>query len=454
MVPMARIDSAFARDQLILMLREWYMHPSGQIPAYEFNFSDVNPPVHAWACWRVYHQGGRNRLFLARAFQKLLLNFTWWVNRKDIKGKHLFAGGFLGLDNIGVFDRSQTLPSGYSLEQADGTAWMAFYCGTMLRMALELAREDSAYEDLASKFLEHFVAIADAMNALGGVGLWDEEDGFFYDQLHVNGRTVPLRLRSLVGLIPVIASGVLEERLLNSLPGFRKRLDWFLEHRPDLAHHLAFREVCCLHDGKGVEHRMIAVSTRERLGRVLRYMLDENEFLSPYGIRSLSKYHQDHPYSVWVEGTEYKVRYTPGESDTAMFGGNSNWRGPIWLPINYLIVEALYRYYHFFGDDLQVECPTGSGKMMNLAEVAEELARRLCSLFLPDTNGNRPCHGGDELHAANQHWRDLILFHEYFHGDTGEGLGASHQTGWTALVASLLTGDVVPSHHVHHAQER
>ncbi len=444
MVPFARIDPHFARHQLVLLLREWYMHPSGQVPAYEFNFSDVNPPVHAWACWKVYQLGGRDRLFLARTFQKLLLNFTWWVNRKDVAGKHLFAGGFLGLDNIGVFDRSRPLPSGTHLEQADGTAWVAFYCATMLKMALELAREDAAYEDLASKFLEHFVAIADAMNALGGVGLWDEQDGFYYDQLHVDGRGMPLRIRSIVGLIPLIAAGVLEESLIQRLPGFRKRLHWFLENRPDLAHHLAFREVHCLHGEADHthEHRLLAIPTRERLERILRYMLDENEFLSPFGIRSLSRFHRDHPYSLWVDGAEQRVAYVPGESDVPLFGGNSNWRGPVWFPVNYLLIESLHRYHHFYGDDLRVECPTGSGRLMNLDEVAGELTRRLCSLFLPDASGRRPALAGDERYASDPHWKDLVLFHEYFQGDSGEGLGAAHQTGWTALVASLLTDDV------------
>ena len=439
MIPFAHLDADFAKQQLVLMLREWYMHPNGQIPAYEFAFSDVNPPVHAWAAWRVYKmtapRGHRDRLFLSRVFQKLLLNFTWWVNRKDVRGRHLFAGGFLGLDNIGVFDRSQTLPQGGYLEQADGTAWMAFYCATLLAMALELAQDDPAYEDLASKFFEHFVAIVDAMNTLGGSGLWDETDGFYYDQLHVDGRQVPLRVRSLVGLMPLCAVEVLDQDQLDRAPGFTKRLHWFIENRKDLRRHISYAE-SGPHYRRGA--RLLAIPSRERLERVLRLMLDENEFLSPYGIRSMSRYHREHPYMLnEVNGTE-AVRYVPGESSTALFGGNSNWRGPVWFPINYLLIEALERYYHFYGDTLMVECPTGSGRRLNLAEVARELATRLTRLFLRDGQGRRPCHGDDPRFIGDPHWRDLLLFHEYFHGDTGRGLGASHQTGWTALVTRLL----------------
>jgi hypothetical protein len=439
MLPLARIDPALAQEQLVLFLREWYMHPNGQLPAYEWALSDVNPPVHAWACWRVYKitgpPGNRDAFFLSRVFQKLLINFTWWVNRKDIEGKHLFAGGFLGLDNIGLFDRSQPLPNGGRLEQADGTAWMAFYCGTMLSMALELARVNPAYEDVASKFFEHFVAIADAMNTLGGTGLWDDTDGFYYDRLHTNGRVILTRIRSLVGLIPLFAVEVLEDEVLERLPGFRKRLQWFLENRQDLAQHIAYMEAGC---GSCQGRRLLAIPSRARLEQVLHRLLDENEFLSPHGIRSVSRFHKDHPYVCSAGGQENRVAYVPGDSDSGMFGGNSNWRGPVWFPVNYLLIEALERYHHFYGDGLRVECPTGSGRLMNLAEVACELAARLTRIFLPDGQGRRPCHGSEHRFAADPHWRDLILFYEYFHGDNGRGLGASHQTGWTALVARLL----------------
>ena len=439
MVPFARIDPHFAKEQLLLLLREWYMHPNGQIPAYEFSFGDVNPPVHAWACWRVYKmtgpRGKRDRVFLERAFHKLLLNFTWWVNRKDPDGRNLFAGGFLGLDNIGVFDRSRPLPTGGHLEQADGTAWMAFYCVTMLAIALELASEDPAYEDVASKFFEHFIAIAEAINTLGGTGLWAEEDGFYYDQLHVDGMHTPLRIRSLVGLMPLIAVEVLEESKFGHLKGFQKRLEWFLENRPEVT-----RQIACMHardTGSGVQ-RLLAIPSRERLERVLRYLLDESEFLSPHGIRSVSRVHREHPYLLEVDGSVYRVDYDPGESSTGLFGGNSNWRGPVWFPLNYLLLESLERFHHFYGPDFTVECPVGSGRMLDLQGVARELAARLAGLFLPDPSGHRPCHGGDERFAADPHWKDLVLFHEYFHGDTGRGVGASHQTGWTALVVRCI----------------
>jgi len=443
MLPFARIDPVFAKEQLVLFLREWYMHPNGQLPAYEFALGDVNPPVHAWAAWRVYKlsapAGARDRLFLERVFQKLLLNFTWWVNRKDAGGNNLFSGGFLGLDNIGVFDRSKPLPTGGELEQADGTAWMAFYCTTMLSMALELAKENAAYEDLASKFFEHFVAIVDAMNSLGGTGLWDEEEGFYHDQLHVDGGTQPLRVRSMVGVIPLFAVEILDDATLAKLPGFRKRMEWFLENRKDLARHVAFGEKCSTRrDEAGRTLRLLAIPSRERLERVLRYLLDEREFLSPWGIRSLSKVHERQPFVLKAGGEEFRVDYAPGESVTATFGGNSNWRGPVWLPVNYLLIEALERYHHFFGDELRVECPVGSGQRLTLKEVAHELASRLARLFLPDERGRRPCHGDDERHAKDPAFRDLVLFHEYFHGETGRGLGASHQTGWTALVIRLI----------------
>ncbi len=438
MIPFARLDPQFAKEQLVLFLREWYLHPNGQIPAYEFNLGDVNPPVHAWACWRVYKmtgaRGSRDRLFLSRVFQKLLLNFTWWVNRKDTEGKNLFSGGFLGLDNIGVFDRSKPLPTGGHLEQADGTSWMAFYCSTMLSMALELARENPAYEDMASKFFEHFVAIADAMNNLGGHGLWDEEDGFYYDELQLDGRGILLKVRSLVGLTPLFAAEILEDEVIDGLPGFKRRLEWFLENRADLAAHIAY----CDRRVGGRGRRLLAIPSRERLERVLRYLLDEEEFLSPYGIRSLSRVHAGNPYRFFVGGDEHRVAYVPGESDSGLFGGNSNWRGPVWMPMNFLLVEALERYHHFYGDGFTVECPTGSGHRMNLGQVARAIAERLTSLFLADADGRRPCHGGDRRYAEDPGFEDLVLFHEYFHGDTGRGLGASHQTGWTALAVRLL----------------
>lgn len=438
MIPFARIDPHFAKEQLNLLLREWYMHPNGQIPAYEWNFSDVNPPVHAWACWRVYKmtgpRGGRDRLFLARVFQKLVVNFTWWVNRKDPGGKHLFSGGFLGLDNIGVFDRSKPLPTGGHLEQADGTAWMAFYCSTMLAMALELAEADPAYEDIASKFFEHFVAIADAMNNLGGTGLWHEEDGFYYDQLKLDGQSFPLRLRSMVGIIPLFAVEFIDDEQLDRLPGFAKRTCWFLKNRKDLSAHISY-----LTQGKlAAGRRLLAIPSRERLQRVLRYVFDEREFLSPHGVRSLSRIYQEQPFVLQAGGQEYRVDYVPGESDSGLFGGNSNWRGPVWLPTNFLLIEALERYHHFYGDGFTVEFPTGSGRWITLQEAAQELGRRLVKLFLPGADGKRICHGNMGSLADTDRMKDMVLFHEYFHGETGQGLGASHQTGWTALVARLI----------------
>ena len=435
-LPFAHLDPEFAKQQLELFLREWYMHPNGQIPAYEFAFSDVNPPVHAWAAWRVYKisgtYGSRDTDFLESVFHKLLLNFTWWVNRKDTEGNNIFSGGFLGLDNIGVFDRSRPLPTGGYLQQADGTAWMGFYCLTMLSIALELAQTRPAYEDMASKFFEHFVAICESVNTLGGNGLWDEEDGFYYDQLKIDGRTIPLKTRSLVGLLPMVAVEILDEETILSLKGFRRRMEWFLHYRPDLS------RLITIDNKSGRMHRLLAVPTQERLRRILKYLLDENEFFSPYGIRSLSKIHATQPYIFRADSQEYRVEYEPGEGNTHLFGGNSNWRGPVWFPINYLIVEALERYHHFYGDDFKVECPTGSGVLKNLREVADELSRRLIRIFLPDSTGNRPCHGDEKIYASDPHWKDLILFYEYFHGDTGRGCGANHQTGWTALVARLI----------------
>jgi hypothetical protein len=440
MITFATIDPQFAKDQLILMLREWYMHPNGQLPAYEFEFSDVNPPVHAWASWRVYKmtapRGQRDRAFLERVFQKLLINFTWWVNRKDVNGRNIFGGGFLGLDNIGVFDRSKPLPTGGTLDQADGTAWMAFYCSTMLSIALELAREDPVYEDVASKFFEHFVAIVDAMNNIGGNGLWDEQDGFYYDQLSLEGKSIPLRVRSMVGMIPLFAVEILDGNVIDKLKGFRKRMQWFLDHRQDLARNVSYMKP------KNSEHTqfLLAIPTQKRLQRVLKYLLDEKEFLSPHGIRSLSRIHLEHPYVFNYADKQYGVKYCPGESDSGLFGGNSNWRGPVWFPLNFIVIESLEKYHYFYGEDFKVESPTGSGRMLTLQQVADELGSRMMGLFLPDKNGRRPCHGDDPRFAEDANWKNLVLFHEYFHGETGKGLGASHQTGWTALVARLLVG--------------
>ena len=436
MIPYARIDQGFAKHQLLLLLREWYMAPNGQIPAYEFAFHDVNPPVHAWACWRVYKmtgpRGQRDHTFLQRAFHKLMLNFTWWVNQKDLTGRHVFGGGFLGLDNIGVFDRSQPLPTGGSLEQADGTAWMAFYCATMLSISLELAQYDQAYEDVASKFFEHFSSITHAINTIGGTGLWDAVDGFYYDQIHEGEGAERLRIRSLVGLLPLCAVEVLPIGRLQKLQGFNKRMNWFLKNRKELADHLVFI-------GSGEERKaLLAMPSREQLLQVLSYMLDEDEFLSPYGIRSLSKVHKQEPFVFKHDKDEYRVDYTPAESRTHMFGGNSNWRGPIWFPINFLLIEALERYGRFYGDDLKVECPTRSGNWITLQAVADELARRLTSLFRRDADGKRAFAGEDLRFRDDPHYRDLLWFYEYFDGDTGRGCGASHQTGWTALVARLF----------------
>lgn len=436
MIPMARVDVEFAKNQLILFLREWYMHPNGQIPAYEWALSDVNPPVHAWACWHVYKLCG-DKEFLARTFQKLLLNFTWWVNRKDTRGQHVFSGGFLGLDNIGVFDRSKPLPGGGTLDQADATAWMAFFCGCMLQMALELADENQAYSDMASKFFEHYVAIAEAMNTLHGTGLWEKEDGFYYDHLYRDGRSTAMRVRSLVGLIPLCTNVIIHESTLARLPSFQRRMNWFLKNRPQMSQHMAYMEQFCP-AGTSASMRLLAIPSTDRFRKLLAYMLDEKEFLSPFGIRSMSAIHKDKPFVFEYAGGKESVGYVPGESNTGMFGGNSNWRGPVWFPMNFLIVESLRQYHAFYGESFQVECPTGSGIMMNLHQVADEIERRLITLFKSDPQGQRPCHGKEPRYAEKADWQDLVLFYEYFHGDNGKGLGASHQTGWTALVATML----------------
>ena len=444
MIPFARIDPDFAKQQLLLFLREWYMHPNGQIPAYEFAFGDVNPPVHAWAAWRVYKisgaRGARDRGFLESVFQKLLLNFTWWVNRKDAEGNNLFSGGFLGLDNIGVFDRSQSIPGGGQLRQADGTAWMAFYANTMLSMALELAQQpdgsvNGAYEDMASKFFEHFIQIVDAMNSAGGTGLWDEQDGFYYDQIDFGTHTEALKTRSMVGLLPLIAVEVLDRDLMDKLPGFKKRFEWFLDNRPELARHISNANAEC---ELGHRKTLLAIPSREQLVRVLRYLLDESEFLSPHGIRGVSKCHESHPFTFRIDGQELRLDYAPAESNSYLFGGNSNWRGPVWLPVNYLLVEALERYHNYYGDSLKIETPTGSGRMLTLRGAALELQRRLAAIFLADKSGRRPVHGDCDLYAGDPHFKNLVLFYEYFHGDNGRGVGASHQTGWTALAVRCV----------------
>ena len=440
-IPLALVDPDFAKEQLTLMLREWYMHPNGQIPAYEWALGEVNPPVHAWAAWRVYkidkkRKGKGDREFLKRVFHKLMLNFTWWVNRKDAEGMNIFQGGFLGLDNIGVFDRNSPLPTGGFIEQSDGTSWMAMYTLNLLAIAMELAKEESCYEDVASKFWEHFIYIAHAISHRGhnGMGLWNQEDGFFYDVLKLpGGLQFPMKIRSMVGLIPLFAVETLEPELLDRLPDFKRRLEWFIDNRPDLTGGLA----CMRTPGKGAR-RLLSVANQEQLRAILVYMLDEREFLSPYGIRALSRFHQDNPYTLEVNGSEHRVDYQPAESSTALFGGNSNWRGPVWFPVNFLLVESLQKFHHYFGDSFLVEFPTGSGKRMTLWEVAAELSRRLASIFTRDAEGRRPVFGNLEKFQADPHWRDLLLFHEYFNGDSGVGVGASHQTGWTGLVTKLM----------------
>ena len=437
-VALALVDADFAKEQLVLLTREWYMHPNGQLPAYEWALGDVNPPVHAWAAWRVYkidkkQRGKGDRAFLVKVFHKLMLNFTWWVNRKDAEGMNIFQGGFLGLDNIGVFDRSAPLPTGGHLEQSDGTSWMAMYTLNLLAIAFELAKDDPAYEDVASKFWEHFLYIADSMCHHEGRSLWNEEDGFFYDVLHADGERTPIRARSMVGLIPLFAVETLDSEVLNRMPSFQRRMEWFIDNRPDLTSNLA-----CMRTAGENERRLLAIADADKLRRILQYMLDENEFLSPHGIRALSRHHAFNPYVLELGGTQHRVDYEPGESRTNLFGGNSNWRGPIWFPVNFLLVEALQRFHHYFGDDFKVECPTGSGNYLTLWDVAAEVSRRLSGIFLSDEEGRRPVFGNYSKFQQGDHWRDLIPFYEYFNGDTGAGIGASHQTGWTALVAKLL----------------
>jgi len=442
-IPLAQIDAEFAKHQLILLTRAWYMHPNGQIPAYEWAFGDVNPPVHAWAAWRVFQidrkqRGGRGDLaFLERVYHKLMLNFTWWVNRKDVQGRHIFQGGFLGLDNIGVFDRSAPLPTGGYINQADGTGWMAMYCLNLMRIALELARHDHVYEDIATKFFEHFLYIAKAMTNMAeqDIGLWDEEDQFFYDELYLpdGGAIVPLRVRSMVGLIPLFAVETLESDHLERLPQFKARLEWFLNYRPDLAN-----LVSRWHEPGLGDRRLLSLLRAHRMKALLRRMLDETEFLSDYGIRALSKAHEADPYVFEHQGHRLSVTYVPAESETGSFGGNSNWRGPIWFPVNYLLIESLQKFHHYYGDDFKVECPTGSGNMLTLEQVAEELGRRLIRIFMRDEQGRRAVFGDHPKLQHDPHFRDYPLFYEYFHGDTARGVGASHQTGWTGLVAKLL----------------
>jgi hypothetical protein len=443
-IPLALIDSEFAKEQLVLLTREWYMHANGQLPAYEWEFGDVNPPVHAWATWRVFqidrkkHGGCGDLAFLERVFHKLMLNFTWWVNRKDPQGRNIFQGGFLGLDNIGVFDRSAPLPVGGSISQADATSWMAMYCLNLMRIALELAVHNPVYEDIGTKFFEHFLNVAEAMTNIGGdgngVGLWDESDQFYYDELNLpDGRTEKLKVRSMVGLIPLFAVEILEPELLDQLPDFKRRLTWFLNYRPELANLVSRWD----EPGRGAR-RLLSLLRGHRMKKLLRRMLDETEFLSAYGVRSLSKVHRDQPYTFLTNGAAHSVSYQPAESDSGLFGGNSNWRGPIWFPVNYLLTESLQKFHHYYGDDFKVECPTGSGTYLTICQVANELSKRLTRIFVRDEKGRRAAFGENEKLQTDPHFRDYLHFHEYFHGDNGRGIGASHQTGWTGLIAKLL----------------
>ncbi|HEX9114577.1 MAG TPA: glucosidase, partial [Anaerolineae bacterium] len=439
-VALAPIDPDFAKSQLVLLGREWYQHPNGQIPAYEWAFGDANPPVQAWAAWRVYkieqkHYGVSDPAFLERVFHKLLMNFVWWVNRKDVDGRNVFQGGFLGLDNVGVFDRGAEFLDGGHLEQSDGTAWMGMFCLNMLTIALELARKDRVYEDIATKFFEHFLYIAAAMNNIAGQGiaLWDEEDEIFYDVLHTHGENRQIRLRSLVSLIPLFAVTTIEPDLLTALPEFSRHLQWFVEHRPHLA-----RLISRWYEPATGERRLLAILRGHRMKRVLSRMLDPNEFLSPYGVRSLSRVYNEQPFAFNLGGVRHVVPYCPAESQGELFGGNSNWRGPVWFPANFLIIESLQQFHHYYGDEFKVECPTGSGRYLTLWQIADELSQRLIRIFLRDAEGRRPVYGDRATFQRDGHWRDYIPFHEYFHGDTGAGLGASHQTGWTALCAKLI----------------
>ncbi len=441
-IPLAHLDATFAKEQLVLLTREWYMHPNGQMPAYEWAFGDVNPPVHAWASWRVYqidrkqNNGQGDLAFLERILHKLMLNFTWWVNRKDTEGRNVFQGGFLGLDNIGVFDRSAQLPTGGHIDQADGTSWMAMYALNLMRIALELAQHNHVYEDIATKFFEHFLHIAEAMSNIGdeGIGLWDDTDKFFYDVLHLpDGAMMPLKVRSMVGLIPLFAVETLEPELLAKLPDFKRRMEWFLNYRPDLAALVSHWS----EEGRG-HRRLLSLLRGHRMKRLLVRMLDETEFLSPYGVRALSRAHEHTPYSYHLDGMDLHVRYQPAESDSGLFGGNSNWRGPIWFPVNFLLIESLQKFHHYYGDEFRIECPTGSGTFVTLEQAASELATRLTRIFLQDTNGERPVYSHHPRMQQDPQFRDHVLFYEYFHGDSGRGVGASHQTGWTGLVAKLL----------------
>jgi hypothetical protein len=441
-IPLALVDAPFAKSQLVLLAREWYMHPNGQLPAYEWAFGDVNPPVHAWAAWRVFEIDRKQRgddgdvAFLERILHKLMLNFTWWVNRKDLRGNNIFQGGFLGLDNVGVFDRGAPLPTGGHINQSDGTSWMAMYSLNLMRIALELARHNPVYEDIATKFFEHFLQIAGAMSNMAGdgPGLWDEQDEFFYDVLELpNGPLIPLRLRSMVGLIPLFAVETLDPELLERVPGFRERMEWFLDYRPDLARLVSRWD----EPGRG-ERRLLSLLRGHRMKCLLRRMLDETEFLSDYGVRSLSRHYRDVPYVFSDHVQSFTVSYQPAESTSGEFGGNSNWRGPIWFPVNFLLIESLQKFHHYYGDEFRVECPTGSGQLMSLDDIARELTQRLTSLFLPGPGGRRSAARQHGALANDPHFRDHVLFNEFFDGDDGRGLGASHQTGWTGLIAKLL----------------
>lgn len=443
-IPLAMVDAEFAKDQLVLLTREWYMHANGQLPAYEWAFGDVNPPVHAWATWRVFQMDRKQRgdqgdlEFLERVFHKLMLNFTWWVNRKDSQGRNIFQGGFLGLDNIGVFDRSAPLPTGGFINQSDGTSWMAMYSLNMMRIALELAVHNHVYEDIATKFFEHFLHIAEAMTNVGGdgkgVGLWDDQDEFYYDELNLpDGQMHKLRVRSMVGLIPLFAVETLDPELLDQLPSFKERLRWFLNYRPDLS-----RLVSRWNEPGRGQRRLLSLLRGHRMKKLLQRMLDESEFLSDYGVRAVSKFHEANPYTFWTGNTPHQVSYQPGESTSGLFGGNSNWRGPIWFPVNYLLIESLQKFHHYYGDDFKIECPAHSGQLLSIREVADELACRLSKIFLRGDNGMRAVFGDQSKLQTDPHFRDYLQFHEYFNGDNGRGVGASHQTGWTGLIAKLL----------------